>query len=144
LGRWATLRALESMNYTQCSYSRNTFLSGPRRRSHASSRDHTWSSKNRGVRWDNFYKSASRWCRCTRWGKGRSTRQSHSISAKPTKLPQYSSLSMIFHSGRPSLMTQARRIWKTQVPMGGTLHRDSGDTRRSLSTTRQENGAKRE
>jgi hypothetical protein len=41
-------------------------------------------------------------------------------------------------------MTQARWPWKTRVPIGGTLHRDRGDTRRSLSTTRQENGAKRE
>jgi hypothetical protein len=49
---------------------------------------------------------------------------------------------MIFHSGRPSLTTQARRTWKTRVPMGGTLHRDRSDTRRSLSTIRQENGAK--
>jgi hypothetical protein len=51
---------------------------------------------------------------------------------------------MIFRSGRLSLTTQARWAWKTWVPMGGTLHRDRGDTRRSLSTTRQENGAKRE
>jgi hypothetical protein len=41
-------------------------------------------------------------------------------------------------------MTQARRAWKTRVPMGGTLHRDISNTRRSLSTTRQENGERRE
>jgi hypothetical protein len=41
-------------------------------------------------------------------------------------------------------MTQARWPWKTQVPMGGTLHRDRSNTWRSLSTIRQENGAKRE
>jgi hypothetical protein len=74
LGRRATLCTLESMNYTQRSYSRNTFLSGPRRRSRASSRDHTRSSKNRGLWWDNFHRSASARYRCTRRGKGRSTR----------------------------------------------------------------------
>jgi hypothetical protein len=41
-------------------------------------------------------------------------------------------------------MTQARWPWKTRVPMGGTLHRDRSNTWRSLSTIRQENGAKQE
>jgi hypothetical protein len=41
-------------------------------------------------------------------------------------------------------MTQARWLWKTRVPMVGTLHRNRSDTRRSLSATRQENGATRE
>jgi hypothetical protein len=40
LGRRAALCALESQNYTQCRYSRNPLLSGPWRRSRASSRDH--------------------------------------------------------------------------------------------------------
>jgi hypothetical protein len=51
---------------------------------------------------------------------------------------------MIFHGRRSSSTTQARWPWKTWVPMGGTLHHDRNDTRRSLSTTRQENRAKRE
>jgi hypothetical protein len=42
------------------------------------------------------------------------------------------------------VLTQTRWAWKTRVAMGGTLHCDRSDTRRSLSTTRQENGAKRE
>jgi hypothetical protein len=36
-------------------------------------------------------------------------------------------------------MTQARRSWQTRVSMGGTLHHDRSNSRRSLSTTRQEN-----
>jgi hypothetical protein len=36
-------------------------------------------------------------------------------------------------------MTQAGRSWQIRVPMGGTLHRDRSNSRRSLSTTRQEN-----
>jgi hypothetical protein len=39
-GRRTALRAMESQNYTQRGYSRNPLLSGPRRRSHASSQDH--------------------------------------------------------------------------------------------------------
>jgi hypothetical protein len=142
LGRWATLRTLESMNYTQCSYSRNTLFPGPWRRSCASSWNNSWSSKNRGIWWGNFHISTSGWCRCTRWGKRCSARQSYSVSAKFAKLPQQSSSSTIFRGRRSSSTTQARWPWKTRVPMGGTLHRDISDTRRSLSTTRQENGAK--
>jgi hypothetical protein len=37
-------------------------------------------------------------------------------------------------------MTQARWSWKIGVPMGRTLHRDRSNTRRSLSTKRQEIG----
>jgi hypothetical protein len=144
LDRRVTLRALESTNYAQYSYSRNTFFPGPRHRSRASSRDHAWSPKNRGIWWDNFYRGTSGRCQCTRWYKGCSTRQSHSISAKSAKLSQQSSSSMIFCSRRPGLMTQAGWAWQTQIPMGGTLHHDRSDTRRSLSTTRQENGVKRE
>jgi hypothetical protein len=51
---------------------------------------------------------------------------------------------MIFRGGRSSITAQARRAWKTRVPMGGTLHRDRSNTRRGLSTTRQENGESRE
>jgi hypothetical protein len=40
LDRRVTLRTLEFANYAKCSYSRNTFLPGPRRRGCASSRDH--------------------------------------------------------------------------------------------------------
>jgi hypothetical protein len=50
---------------------------------------------------------------------------------------------MIFRGGRPSSTTQARWPWKTRVSMGGTLHHHRSNTRRSLSTTRQENGGKR-
>jgi transposase InsO family protein len=39
-GRRTTLRTMESQNYTQRGYSRNPLLSGPWRRSRASSRDH--------------------------------------------------------------------------------------------------------
>jgi hypothetical protein len=41
-------------------------------------------------------------------------------------------------------MTQARWSWKIGVPTGRTLHRDGSNTKRSLSTTRQENGERRE
>jgi hypothetical protein len=51
---------------------------------------------------------------------------------------------MIFRGGRFSLAIKARRSWKIRVPMGGILHRNRGNTRRSLSTTRQENGERRE
>jgi hypothetical protein len=51
---------------------------------------------------------------------------------------------MIFYGGRSSLTTQAGRSWKIGVPMGGTLHHDKSDTRRSLSTIRQENGERQE
>jgi hypothetical protein len=47
---------------------------------------------------------------------------------------------MIFHGRRSSSTTQARWPWKTRVPMGGTLHCDRSNTRRSLSTTRQKTG----
>jgi hypothetical protein len=83
-------------------------------------------------------------CRRTRQGKRRSISQSYSISAKSMKLPQYSSLSTIFRGGRSSSTTQARWSWKIGVPMGRTLHCDRSNTRRSLSTTRQENGERRE
>jgi hypothetical protein len=51
---------------------------------------------------------------------------------------------MIFHGGRFSLAIKARRSWQIRVPIGGTLHRDRGNTRRSLLTTRQENEKRRE
>jgi hypothetical protein len=51
---------------------------------------------------------------------------------------------MMFCGRRSSLTTQARRAWKTRVPMVGTLHRDKSNTRRSLSTTRQENRERQE
>jgi hypothetical protein len=51
---------------------------------------------------------------------------------------------MIFHGGRFSLAVKARRSWQIGVPMGGTLHRDKSNIERSLSTTRQENGERRE
>jgi hypothetical protein len=51
---------------------------------------------------------------------------------------------MIFRGGRFSLAVKARRSWQIRVPMGGTLHRDRINTRRSLSTTRQENRERRE
>jgi hypothetical protein len=41
-------------------------------------------------------------------------------------------------------MTQTGWSWQIRVPMGGTLHRDRSNTRRSLSTTRQENRERRE
>jgi hypothetical protein len=47
LDRWVTLCALESENHTQCSHSRNTFLSGPWGRSRASSRNYSWGSLTR-------------------------------------------------------------------------------------------------
>jgi hypothetical protein len=50
---------------------------------------------------------------------------------------------MIFRSGRFSLAIKARRSWQVRVPMGGTIHHDRSNTRRSLSTTRQENGERR-
>jgi hypothetical protein len=50
---------------------------------------------------------------------------------------------MIFRGGRFSLAIKARWPWQIRVPMGGTLHRNRGNTRRSLSTTRQENGERR-
>jgi hypothetical protein len=40
-------------------------------------------------------------------------------------------------------MTQAGQPWQVRVPLGGTLHRHRSDTRRSLSTTRQENRKRR-
>jgi hypothetical protein len=51
---------------------------------------------------------------------------------------------MIFRGGRFSLAVKARRSWQIRVPMGGTLHRDRDNTRRSLSTIRQENGERKE
>jgi hypothetical protein len=39
---------------------------------------------------------------------------------------------------------KARWSWQIRVPMGGTLNHNIGNTRRSLSTTRQENGERRE
>jgi hypothetical protein len=51
---------------------------------------------------------------------------------------------MIFHGGRSSLATKAGRTWQVRVLMGGIAHHDRGNTRRSLSTTRQENGERRE
>jgi transposase InsO family protein len=50
LGRRIALRALESKNYTQCRYSRNSFFLGPWCRRRASSRSHTRSSKSNGIR----------------------------------------------------------------------------------------------
>jgi hypothetical protein len=44
---------------------------------------------------------------------------------------------MIFHGRRFGLMTQIRRSRQIKVPMGGTLHHDRSNSRRSLSTTRQ-------
>jgi hypothetical protein len=41
-------------------------------------------------------------------------------------------------------MTQIGRSWQIRVPMGGTLHHDISNTRRSLSTIRQENRERRE
>jgi hypothetical protein len=41
-------------------------------------------------------------------------------------------------------MTQTRRSWQIRVPMGGTVHRDRSNTRRSLSTSRQEDRKRRE
>jgi hypothetical protein len=46
---------------------------------------------------------------------------------------------MFFRGRRFGLTTQARRSWKIRVPMGGTLHCDRSNSRRSISTTRQEN-----
>jgi hypothetical protein len=46
---------------------------------------------------------------------------------------------MIFRGRRFGLTTQAGRPWQIRVPMGRALHRDRSNTRRSLSTTRQEN-----
>jgi hypothetical protein len=60
------------------------------------------------------------------------------------KLPQQSSSPTIFHGGRFSRAIKAGRTWQVRVPMGGTVHRDRGNTRRSLSTTRQENEKRRE
>jgi hypothetical protein len=37
-------------------------------------------------------------------------------------------------------MTQARWPHQVRVPLGGTLHHHRSNTRRSLSTTRQEDG----
>jgi hypothetical protein len=63
------------------------FFSGPWRRSRASSRNNSWSSKNRGIWWGNFYISTSGWCWCIWRSKRCSARQSYSISAKSVKLP---------------------------------------------------------
>jgi hypothetical protein len=41
-------------------------------------------------------------------------------------------------------MTQTGRSWQIRVPMGGTLHHDRSNTRRSLSIIRQENRERRE
>jgi hypothetical protein len=41
-------------------------------------------------------------------------------------------------------MTQIGRSWQIRVPVGGTLHRDRSNSRRSLSTTRQEDRERRE
>jgi hypothetical protein len=51
---------------------------------------------------------------------------------------------MIFRGRRFSFAIKARRSWQIGVPMGGILQRDRSNTRRSLSTTRQENGERRE
>jgi hypothetical protein len=51
---------------------------------------------------------------------------------------------MIFCGGRFSLTIKVRWSWQIRVPMGGTLHHNRGNTRRSLSTTRQENRERRE
>jgi hypothetical protein len=41
-------------------------------------------------------------------------------------------------------MTLVGQPWQVRVPLGGTLHRHRSDTRRSLSTTRQEDRKRRE
>jgi hypothetical protein len=51
---------------------------------------------------------------------------------------------MIFRGRRFSLTTQTRWSWQIRVPMGGTIHRDISNTRRILSTTRQEDMERRE
>jgi hypothetical protein len=58
------------------------------------------------------------------------------ISAKSVKLSQYSSLTLLFRSGRSSLTTQVGRPWQIRVTMGGTLHCHRSHTRRSISITR--------
>jgi hypothetical protein len=113
---------------------------GPWCWSRDSSRNHPWGPKNRGLRWDNLHMSTTRRRWCTRWSKRCSTRQRHAISAKSTKLSQQLSSSVIFRGRRSSLTTQPGQLRQIRVPMGGTLHRDRSNTRRSLSTTRQENG----
>jgi hypothetical protein len=40
-------------------------------------------------------------------------------------------------------MTQAGQPQQIRIPLGGTLHHHRSNTRRSLSTTRQENRKKR-
>jgi hypothetical protein len=51
---------------------------------------------------------------------------------------------MIFRGRRFSLTTQTRWSWQIRVPVGGNVHRDRSNTRRSLSTIRQEDGERRE
>jgi hypothetical protein len=69
--------------------------------------------------------------------------QSYTISAKSTKLPQYSSSPPLFRSGKSSLTTQVGRPWQVRITMARTLYSHRSHPRRSVSTVRQKHGQRR-